>query len=315
VYAFFLERVRANVHVVLCLSPVGETFRERCRMFPGLVNCTTIDWFTEWPADALYEVAGRQLGEEAGVITPQVGAAEAARCSLLVAIPPGPRVAAVEQLLQALVRMALPEARVQAELMKPPIAPHPRPLPTPNQQVKDDLCRVFVAAHQAVEDTSRRMWQQVKRRNYVTPTSYLEAVRGYRALLLEKLGALRGKADKLRGGLTKLEETAEQVGGLLDGAAERPGAPVVLRVQSKAAGAELKCAAIRARHADGAVASACLTGDGNAGCGRGQAGGGGAGQGGLRGAAGADRAGQAGRRRAGAAGAHRRPRAVQGHPA
>jgi dynein heavy chain len=75
VYTFFLERVRANLHVVLCLSPVGETFRERCRMFPGLVNCTTIDWFIEWPADALYEVAARQLGEEEGVITPQVSTA------------------------------------------------------------------------------------------------------------------------------------------------------------------------------------------------------------------------------------------------
>jgi dynein heavy chain len=43
-YAFWLERVRTNLHVILCLSPVGEAFRERCRMFPGLVNCTTIDW-------------------------------------------------------------------------------------------------------------------------------------------------------------------------------------------------------------------------------------------------------------------------------
>ena len=123
-YGFLLERVRTNLHVVLCLSPVGEAFRERCRMFPGLVNCTTIDWwvsllfrhrfrawhppplvqftparvpaapplryrappyppthdppfapppgphlcrcrrlyrFTEWPADALFEVAQKQL--------------------------------------------------------------------------------------------------------------------------------------------------------------------------------------------------------------------------------------------------------------
>ncbi len=43
-YQFWLERVRTNLHVILCLSPVGEAFRERCRMFPGLVNCTTIDW-------------------------------------------------------------------------------------------------------------------------------------------------------------------------------------------------------------------------------------------------------------------------------
>ena len=34
-YAFFLERVRTNLHVILCLSPIGEAFRERCRMFPG----------------------------------------------------------------------------------------------------------------------------------------------------------------------------------------------------------------------------------------------------------------------------------------
>lgn len=55
---------RANLHVVLCLSAVGEAFRERCRLFPGLVNCTTIDWFTEWPADALYEVAVKQMAAE-----------------------------------------------------------------------------------------------------------------------------------------------------------------------------------------------------------------------------------------------------------
>ena len=34
-YAFLLERVRTNLHVILCLSPIGEAFRERCRMFPG----------------------------------------------------------------------------------------------------------------------------------------------------------------------------------------------------------------------------------------------------------------------------------------
>jgi len=28
-----------------------------------LVNCTTIDWFSEWPKDALESVAVRFLGE------------------------------------------------------------------------------------------------------------------------------------------------------------------------------------------------------------------------------------------------------------
>ena len=60
-YALFVERAKSNLHVVLCMSPVGETFRKRLQMFPSLVNCTTIDWFSEWPEDALLEVATKYL--------------------------------------------------------------------------------------------------------------------------------------------------------------------------------------------------------------------------------------------------------------
>ena len=38
------SQVRRNLHIVLSFSPVGDAFRERLRMFPSLVNCTTIDW-------------------------------------------------------------------------------------------------------------------------------------------------------------------------------------------------------------------------------------------------------------------------------
>ena len=44
-YNFFIERVRANLHVVLAMSPIGDAFRSRMRMFPSLINCCTIDWF------------------------------------------------------------------------------------------------------------------------------------------------------------------------------------------------------------------------------------------------------------------------------
>ena len=57
VYNFFVGRVRTNLHLVICLSPIGEAFRTRLRMFPSLVNCCTIDWFTEWPEQALRSVA------------------------------------------------------------------------------------------------------------------------------------------------------------------------------------------------------------------------------------------------------------------
>ena len=36
-------------------------FRNRIRMYPAFVNCTTIDWFSEWPQDALLEVAEKYV--------------------------------------------------------------------------------------------------------------------------------------------------------------------------------------------------------------------------------------------------------------
>jgi len=57
VYKFFVEECRNNLHVVLAFSPIGDAFRTRLRMFPSLVNCCTIDWFTAWPEEALSSVA------------------------------------------------------------------------------------------------------------------------------------------------------------------------------------------------------------------------------------------------------------------
>jgi len=61
IFSQFLIRVRKNIHVVLCMSPLGDAFRERLRMFPSIVNCCTIDWFAEWPDEALQSVATRSM--------------------------------------------------------------------------------------------------------------------------------------------------------------------------------------------------------------------------------------------------------------
>lgn len=51
------------IQVVLCFSPVGTTLRVRSRKFPAVVNCTSIDWFHEWPEEALVSVSSRFLAE------------------------------------------------------------------------------------------------------------------------------------------------------------------------------------------------------------------------------------------------------------
>ncbi|KAF9413227.1 hypothetical protein HW555_008507 [Spodoptera exigua] len=60
-YAFFVSIVRDQLHIVLAMSPAGTSLRTRIRKFPSLVNCCTIDWFQEWPPDALLAVATRFL--------------------------------------------------------------------------------------------------------------------------------------------------------------------------------------------------------------------------------------------------------------
>ena len=56
-WRYFQERARNYLHIVLCMSPVGEKLSSRSRKFPGLINCTTVDWFLPWPAAGLRSVS------------------------------------------------------------------------------------------------------------------------------------------------------------------------------------------------------------------------------------------------------------------
>ncbi|XP_069067570.1 dynein axonemal heavy chain 11 [Pleurodeles waltl] len=66
-WRFFLDRVRLQLKIILCFSPVGSTLRVRARKFPAIVNCTAIDLFHEWPQEALRSVSRRFIEETEGI--------------------------------------------------------------------------------------------------------------------------------------------------------------------------------------------------------------------------------------------------------
>ena len=66
-WKFFIDKVRKLLKVVLCFSPVGGVLRKRGRKFPAITNCTCINWFHEWPEEALISVSVRFLSENKNV--------------------------------------------------------------------------------------------------------------------------------------------------------------------------------------------------------------------------------------------------------
>ncbi|KAM9230987.1 LOW QUALITY PROTEIN: dynein axonemal heavy chain 11 [Leptosomus discolor] len=63
----FLSRVRLQLKIILCFSPAGAVVGAGARNFPAIVKCTAIDWFHEWPWEALRSISRRFIEEAKGV--------------------------------------------------------------------------------------------------------------------------------------------------------------------------------------------------------------------------------------------------------
>lgn len=112
IYATYVERVRDNFHIILCMSPVGDQLRVRCRQFPSLVNCCTLDWYDAWTEDALLNVATKFIND-------------------------------IDYL---------------------------------NKEEKENISHMFCSVHLSVQDMSEKFYDELRRRVYITPKSYLDGI-------------------------------------------------------------------------------------------------------------------------------------------
>ena len=118
-----------------------------CRMFPSLINCCTIDWFTAWPDDALEKVAAKSLED--------------------------------------------------LDL---------------DDETRAKCVRMCVYFHQSVGALSDRFQRELKRLNYVTPTSYLALITTFKSLLKRKREEILSLKTRYEMGLGKLEFASSQAG-------------------------------------------------------------------------------------------------------
>ena len=117
----FYTRIQNNFHIVFLMSKTGDNLRNYGRMYPGLINNTTIIYFMPWPTEALFEVANNSLKNFD-----------------------------FEELL------------------------------------RNNIAEFFSNAHTKVIKLAEKMWKELKRLYYVTPTNYIELVKGYCQLLKNK---------------------------------------------------------------------------------------------------------------------------------
>ena len=139
--AEFYSRIQNNFHIVFLMSKTGDNLRNYGRMYPGLINNTTIVWFMPWPAEALVEVAENSLK--------------------------------------------------QFDF---------------DDELRKNISNFFGNAHTKVLGLSDKMFKELKRLYYVTPTNYIELVKGYCELLKNKREEIGNEIAKLGGGLDKLNE-------------------------------------------------------------------------------------------------------------
>ena len=78
-------------------------------------------------------------------------------------------------------------------------------------EVKKSVTQMMATAQASVSAVSKRMFAELKRINYVTPTNYLELVTGYLSQLAERRAKLEDLVRKYAGGVGKIDEAKLEV--------------------------------------------------------------------------------------------------------
>ena len=146
---YFVSLCRQNLHVTLAFSPVSDKFRERCRQFPSIINCCTIDWYQKWPPEALYSVAERFFTEKENEL------------SIV--------------------------------------------------EYKDALCRMAVEIHKSAGKEGELFYEELRRKTYTTPKSYLDLIKCYLEMMEEQSRIVPEKIARYSQGLRLLAQIKTMV--------------------------------------------------------------------------------------------------------
>lgn len=198
VISFFFERVRKNFHMVLIFSPASPHFRARLRQFPSLVDCTTIDWFHEWPQEALQAV-GQYVLMKASKATQRDHNAR--------------RGSMAGSLDRRSSKGSLDGASVVS--LQSTVAPESSPFHQPSSllvQLASDRAalqravEVCVRMHTRAEMSSHELLRERGRHNYITPANYLQLLKLYANILQKQSTRTDAKRRRYAHGVQRIRD-------------------------------------------------------------------------------------------------------------
>jgi dynein heavy chain, axonemal len=194
-YTAFIDRVREKLHIVLAMSPVGDKFRNRCRQFPALINCCTIDYYTQWPEEALLSVSAQ-------VRLLYIDTSPACECvpwPICWHIQHAPLLNKIPEHCIMMHSCVLINLGACLQLL--------RNVELGSDAVKSAVSEVCMYMHISVTQTAVDFFNELRRKYYTTPKSFLDLINLYCTLLAERRTEMGETQERLLVGLQKLHQT------------------------------------------------------------------------------------------------------------
>jgi dynein heavy chain len=214
IYTSQVNRIKKNLHISFAMSPLSEAFLTRMRMFPSFVNCCTIDWFTEWPEDALRRVGKKEMEKEMEE-------------EIMEEKKKQEEIESKKQKQQSPEKDTGEDAGLEAENKIKEEANTEAPKEVKVDALKDSkkerlgilhildpVVEMFKTMHKSVEELTRKFRAEVNRYNYITPKSYLELLALFKKILKNKNEKNVKSINRLKNGIQMLRDANDQVATL-----------------------------------------------------------------------------------------------------
>lgn len=210
---YFIAKVRANLHVVLCASPAGHTLRRRVRMFPALISCTCLNYVAAWPQKALVEVASHFFQQMPGLRVPKGPSAVQEKEKLKLQGGAGQKSGDGEDGAIDLHQSTTSGDRSASAFGAGDLAP-----PSPNHHASsghspaaENLAFHLARVHESALAAAERVHVDEKRSVSITSKCFLEAIHMFRELVVKQGSQLETNMAKYEKGLGVMQRVEDEV--------------------------------------------------------------------------------------------------------